>query len=279
MRRKGVMLCYPLEEKRLLKWPTPYICQPKLDGDRCRAVPAPDGYKLLTSEENEITHVPHIIEDLNKIPEGLRLELDGELYNHNLAHHEIHSIVSRKRNQHDDYLKIQFHVFDLCIGTYQFSRISTLIDLFEHVPFTYTFMVDHKTAYDINELFDIFNNYIKENYEGIIVRNISGIYKRKRSTGIMKFKPTKSDWYEIVGVKEEADKNGYAKGTLGSLLCRGDDGTIFSVGSGLTRQQRQEWWKQQDSLYGLYCKVQYQRQNKGTPIFPVFLELDSVSGE
>ena len=37
-KRTGIMLCYPFEEKRLNKWNPPYIIQPKLDGERCRAV-------------------------------------------------------------------------------------------------------------------------------------------------------------------------------------------------------------------------------------------------
>ena len=37
-RWKGIMKCYPFEEKRLAEWNPPYICQPKYDGVRCRAI-------------------------------------------------------------------------------------------------------------------------------------------------------------------------------------------------------------------------------------------------
>jgi len=269
--RQGIMLCYPLEEKRLMKWSS-FLCQPKLDGDRCRAVPTSNGYKLLTSEENEVTSCWHLLEQLNEIPPELRMELDGELYNHNLPHNELHGIVSR---HHPSALStsVEYHVFDLIIeNCRQSDRLIKILDIlpfFGHdIKFVETYLID-----TLSDVMKFFNKFIEKGFEGIIVRNSEGYYKRKRSTDIMKFKPTKSDWYEVIGWKEEADKNGNGKNSLGSLLCRGDDGTIFSVGSGLTREQRISWWKDQDSLIGKMVKVQYQRQNKGTPIFPVFLEL------
>lgn len=41
--RTGIMLASPLDEGKLAKWPRPYIVQPKLDGERCRAVFGPEG--------------------------------------------------------------------------------------------------------------------------------------------------------------------------------------------------------------------------------------------
>jgi len=83
-RWKGIMKCYPFEEKRLAKWQPPYIVQPKYDGVRCRAVPIPGGgYILLSSEENVIYSVPHILDWLNRVQ--LTTELDGELYCHGMS--------------------------------------------------------------------------------------------------------------------------------------------------------------------------------------------------
>jgi hypothetical protein len=56
--RTGIMLCYPFEEKRLNKWGNKFLLQPKLDGDRCRAIFDEYGkVKLLSSEENEFNSV------------------------------------------------------------------------------------------------------------------------------------------------------------------------------------------------------------------------------
>ena len=111
-RWKGIMKCVPFEEKRLAKWEPPYICQPKYDGVRCRAVPVPSGYMLLSSEENVIFSVPHINKVLDKL-KGTRLELDGELYLHGMSFEEIVSITSRTVNLHPNYKRMNFHIFDV----------------------------------------------------------------------------------------------------------------------------------------------------------------------
>ena len=85
-RRKGILLCYPFEEKRLAKWAPPYIVQPKYDGVRCRAIPIKDNnYLLLSSEENVYYSVPHINEELKSLNLNSDLELDGELYCHGMS--------------------------------------------------------------------------------------------------------------------------------------------------------------------------------------------------
>jgi hypothetical protein len=92
-RWKGIMKCYPFEEKRLAKWSPPYIVQPKYDGVRCRAIPTQSGYILLSSEENVIFSVPHLNQIFNAL--HLNCELDGELYCHGMSFEEIVSITSR----------------------------------------------------------------------------------------------------------------------------------------------------------------------------------------
>ena len=73
---------------------------------------------------------------------------------------------------------------------------------------------------------------------------------------MMKFKPKKDDWYGVVGVQEEIDKHGTPKGTLGAIICMGDDGTRFGVGTGLTRDQRAELWSRKHKLLGGICHRQ-----------------------
>ena len=59
--RTGIMLCYPFETKRLEKWGNKFLIQPKLDGDRCRAIFSEYGaVTLYSSEGNIINSVPHI---------------------------------------------------------------------------------------------------------------------------------------------------------------------------------------------------------------------------
>jgi len=290
MSRHGIMLCYPFEEKRLLKWKPPYIVQPKYDGERCRAIPIGDGkYMLLSSQENPFFSVPHIVKDLSSL--GIDVELDGELYCHGMSFEDIHSIVSRTVNIHPGFRDINYHIFDCIDEQSQLLRLGKLNNI---IPFGWDRSLVRAPYYICNSLEDIMRTYerlIEAGYEGIIVRHLEAPYVRKRSIYMMKFKPKKEDVYELKGYSEELSIDGTFKGTLGRLICASEDKEVpwlgdypahsklpdgyFGVGSGFTQEQRQDFWNGIDALPDKKVKVQYQHltSGKGVPRFPVFLEV------
>jgi ATP-dependent DNA ligase len=278
-KRTGIQLCYPFEPKRLEKWAPPYILQPKLDGDRCRAIINQDGDScLLSSECNFYESVPHINYALQEL--GLHdIELDGELYIHGAPHSEIHSIVSRTANLHPDYKLVEFHVFDLVSSLPQVQRTRQLIDLFPlgRRNFGPIQLVPSRLVYTLDEILAAQDEFAREGYEGFVVRDSLASYVRKRSTQMMKFKPRKEDLYEIVSYQEEKSISGTPKGSLGALVCRGDDGTLFNVGSGslLTRDAREGLWKERETLVGKLARVRYQHitTTNRVPRFPVVVEI------
>ena len=275
----GIMKAYPFEEKRLLKYPTPYIIQPKFDGIRCRAIHISSGYILLSSEENIIFSVPHINKQLNN--SKLTYELDGELYCHGMTFEEIISITSRTVNIHPEHEKISFHIFDVINDESQLERLAWLeyrINLF----FNNLILTPYWLAENLEEVMKIYNGLINDDYEGMIVRNLYAPYERKRSTNIMKFKPKKSDVYEIVGYVEELSNDGERKNTLGALKCVSGDGKTFNVGTGFSANQRKLLWIKRYELLGYFAKIQYQHITSGNkvPRFPVFVEIvNNLEGE
>lgn len=272
------MLAYPFEEKRLDKWEKPWIVQPKLDGERCRAfVDEAGGIKLLSSEENEITGVPHIRRELENLYKGsnCEIELDGELYVHGMPFNEIHSRVSREeKNLHTDYQSIEYHIFDIVSTERQAHRSARVSGLptDRHIC-----LVPSTVVYLKDELYAKYERLIEAGYEGFIIRNKSAPYLRKRSTYMMKFKPKAEDWYQIVGSEEEVSIHGEKKGRLGALLLHNPDPYtpgFFKVGTGFTAQQREELWKQREKIMGLVAVVKYQHKSeKGVPRFPVFVDI------
>ena len=240
MAREGAMLCYPFTKKRLTTYEKPYYLQPKLDGLRCRIIIG-DEIILLSSEGNEITCVPHInkaVEEfweiVGKTLEFAHLELDGELYSHDLTFQEIVSRAKRTKNLHPHYRDIEFHCFDIIldkkVGMIQKDRIHQLRGIFgtyyEHkrkdisMP-TYPpiRLVETFVGFTESETFHQLKRFLKWGYEGMIIRNSTGEYYRKRYVGMMKWKPRKKDDYPIIGWTEEIDKDGFAKDTLGALIC------------------------------------------------------------
>lgn len=278
MRRAGIQLCYPFEESRLTRWNPPYIVQPKLDGERCRAIYDVDlGWQLVSSELNTFQSVPHINQALinSQIPH--KMELDGELYLHGMGFNEIHSVVGRTVNLHPSYQDIQFHVFDLVdLNLPQWERLRILRKLEERFrPGLH--LVPVQVAEDLDGILKAYDKIVSMGYEGIIVRNIDALYIRRRSIFVMKFKPKKEDFYEIIGYKQMIDKDGNPKEMLGALVCQGDDGSQFSVGSGMTDAFRSKYWNDcsPEDLVGKVAQVQYQHitPGKGVPRFPVFVNV------
>ena len=269
--RKGVMLAVPFEERRLFKWPKPWLCQPKINGNRCLAVCKDGNVTLLSSQGNKIVSVPHINKELASWKyEGV---FDGELWVPGKKLQDIRSIVSRQNSLHPDYSQIVYSIFDIKVPwTAQKQRIATLA-LLVNLATPSVWIVPTFQALSLTDVHELLDMFLADGYEGIIVRNRDALYEEKRSTNIMKLKPSKTDTYEIIGVKEEKTIDGIPKGTLGAFICKGDGG-IFSVGSGLTEVQRDHYWKRRDELKGKKLLVKYQELTKdGIPFHPVVLSL------
>ena len=275
-RRKGILLCYPFEEDRLAKWTPPYIVQPKYDGVRGRAFPIRNNnYLLLSSEEHINYSVPHINEELKSLNLNSDLELDGELYCHGMSFEQILSRTSRTVNLHPDYKSIQFHLFDIADESMpQLQRISKLEGLKDLSP--YIKVSPFWICNNFDDVMRAYDTIIEEGYEGIIVRHLFAPYVRRRSTFVMKFKPKKSDEYEIIGYHEEISKNGVPKNSLGSLVCTGINNCTFKVGTGFTPEDRKRYWNERESLIGKICKISYQHlTDKKVPRFQVFKGIKS----
>lgn len=271
-KRSGIQLCYPFEEKRLAKWNVPeVIVQPKLDGERARAFWDYERKQwiLVSSEQNEFLHLPHIGEELVELNVPHSFHLDGELYLHGMNFNEIHSRVSRKANIHSDFMDIEYHIFDLINDNPMGQRI---VDLYSIECGSCIKLVPSKLLEATAEaIVTQMNQFTSWGYEGIIVRHPGAPYELRRSPYVMKFKPRKTDVYLITGVQEEISITGEPKGSLGSLLCCGDDGTTFGVGSGFTRDQRADLWLRRESLPGQFVEVYYQHLTPAhVPRFPVY---------
>lgn len=261
--REQIMLCYPYEEHRLEKWfkEVRYVyIQPKYEGDRCRAVVDQSGrVTLFSSSAREIGSVPHI----NRALESLNLtgvEFDGELYKHGMPHEEIRSRVSRTVGHHPDYEEIEYHIYDMVSNHEQITRLNHLESLIVTHP---DWIKDNPLrrapsylATDLKEIEAQYERILNLGYEGIVLRHPKNVYKRTRSTHLMKLKPRLSGIYEVLNSIEEYSIQGEPKHTLGALILKDTEGNVFKVGSGFTRGQREDYWKV--NLRGRWAKIRYQ---------------------
>ena len=283
----GIMKAYPYEERRLtdkkFNWQWPVIIQPKLDGERCRALRDSDSgeWVLLSSEQNQILSVPHINHQLKSLDLDPEIqELDGELYCHRMPREEIHSIVSRKKALHRNYLEMGYDIFDVISEHPQTDRIAMLDKIFNSPEFLNVhniFIVPSTIAFSLEEVNHSYQNFVRLGYEGIIIRHPLAYYERKRSNKVLKFKPKQEDTYIICGLSEAIDKHGLPKATLGAFIVypESDPDGIFSVGAGeLNHVERKRLWEEGSEVIGRKLRVRYQtKSKKGCPLFAIAKEV------
>ena len=271
MARSGIMLCYPFEEKRFIKWGSHAFIQPKLDGERCRALRTEQGVDLISSEGNRIYSTPHINRQLQKLDFQ---ELDGELYLHGMAFEDIESIVKRTVNIHPSYQTMEFHIFDIVNDKPQAERFSELVKLKEQENIK---IVSPRLVDSMDKIEEYMEQYQKDNYEGFVLRDIFAPYTRTRSTNMMKFKPKKTDIYNIIGYEQEMTIHKELKDSLGALVLDAGygDGSVFRVGTGFTKEQRCLLWIDKELLPNKRCRIAFQSltDKRGVPRFPVFMEV------
>jgi DNA ligase-1 len=92
-------------------------------------------------------------------------------------------------------------------------------------------------------------------YEGIMIKDPAAVYECKRSVAWLKQKPFIEVSLTVVGTEEGTGKN---VGRLGALIVEGiDDGKLIStnVGSGLSDDNRIEYWASRDRLVGNIVEV------------------------
>lgn len=273
-RRSGIQLAYPMDLKKLAKMPLPWLVQPKLNGERCRAVVRRGLVTLLSSEENEITTLPHINLQLNALhlPD---VELDGEIYLHGMSKQEIGSFLRRKELK-PGYQEIQYHVFDLVCDRPQIHRIDLLwFDLWPMLKTASAIQkVETHKVETTSRLVDLLTHYVEQKYEGIVVRNPLSEYVRKRTVDMLKWKPKHKDSYLIVGFEEEVDQYGTPKGMLGAIWCEKDDQRFKVSAGGFNHEAREIAWLDKEFLLGKWLLVRYpELTDRGIPNHAVALEI------
>lgn len=259
-KREGIMLAYPTEEGRIIRLGREFFAQPKYNGERCRIEWFHGEPVLLSSYGNQFKFLEHIEDELKRTAKMFgEIPFDGEIYRHGWNFSKIHSVASRKENRHADCEGLQLHIFDIQdIKEPQWKRVHRLQEIFEE-PFRNLRLVDTVLT-DRESWTELAVDFVNDGYEGIILRSCQSYYRPKRDVGLLKFKPTETDEYEIIDVLEAIDKHGEPKNTLGAFVVISDDGVAFKVGAGkLTHTERDSLWKDKEKLFRETLVVKHEK--------------------
>lgn len=234
----------------------------KLDGVRCLAICSEEGV-VLKSRGGKLYDVKHIQDQL-KLSMRVGEIWDGELYIHGKYLEEIVSAVKKPNVMTPDLWFVVFDVvndqpFDKRLRDIVAIHGRTLNQQIDAIPYTEVsseeqMKVAHKSC-------------VARGYEGIMLRNNSGVYESgKRSADLQKFKTFFDSEFKIVDVIP--DKDGGAIFVVENTFAANQ----FNVVGG-SHEQRKQWIAEKESLVGKYITIKYQTTYKDTkiPQFPTFV--------
>lgn len=284
-----VMLCSPYEQKLVDKINYPAYVQLKEDGMRFNAIITDGKCEFKSRNGKTIDLLGNLEADFVKMANGNDCVFDGELLvkmNGKIADRQTGNGILNKANKGTiskeeaalvcatvwDYIPYVLFTDGYSPTPYQtrFERLELAVegasDRIELVP---SIIVD-----SLDEAKAIFEQYLIDGKEGIILKDSHGVWEDKRSKGQIKFKGELECDLKIVGLEEGSGK--YA-GKLGSLLVESSDGILkVSVGSGLTDADRIAL--NSTSIIGKIIAIKYNariknKQGQDSLFLPIFLEL------
>jgi DNA ligase-1 len=287
--------------------------EPKLDGVRVLMLCAiqEDGTTMAVSysrngkvfdnfghiESQICNQMAEISARLPMMPTTTSFFLDGEVVGKSF--NELMR-VARKKDGAAAASDSVFHVFDF-IPTVDFNRghwnaqlekrlryldkIKPCIDKMPNVEYPDHIIVNLDTSEGKNQLNRYAQDCVKDGYEGIMIKAMGAPYECRRSTFWLKWKPVITVDLQIREVEIGTGKN---SDRMGAFVCEGVDNDkliTVNVGSGVTDEERIEYWDNRDSLIGrtveIMCDAVSQNQDGTYSLrFPRFVRFrDTLTGE
>lgn len=264
------MLAKVFEPGTILDEEIRYV-QPKLDG--LRAIH--DNGRFFSRSRKPFQDMPHIREELASL--GLiDVPLDGEFYHHDLKDNfeEIVSAIKRGKTEHPLLKEIEYHVFDVNLPKAGFETRHHF--LMNRVPLAgvKVKLVETKRIMMADEVEIWFEHYMRQGYEGLMIRSSHGHYlsdSSRRSDDLLKYKKFQDAEFKVVDIKEG---RGRLKGHVGAFVCKHGDETFEAKLEG-----RLDFLKQCFENHSLWrdkwmtVKFQSFTSKKGVPRFPIGVRL------
>lgn len=291
----------PIIDKKTGKWKlndshykNGVSCQAKLDG--VRGLAWSDNIDILSREGIKYKWLQNIKTELSSffiyLPE---CGLDGELYNQNMTCSQIQSAATTIKYEHINNKKLGFYIFDIILTeTILIDRINILYNGYKRYLDDgninkYFFILPQIFVYTQDDLNKQFNKYIKEGYEGMMIRKLVGQdptekelreswYREKKNNSLLKMK----SFLDTEGIVVEVESGiGRNKGTAKFIVEW--NGKRFGCQPGGSQEKRKEWYDNKDKYIGKIYKFKYfELSEYGVPRFPtgiMFREEDFKHGD
>lgn len=283
-----VMLCSQFEQKLVdkIKWPA-YV-QLKMDGMRFNAIVRhtliDSSIEFRSRNGKEIELLGNLDQEFIALSNGVDCVFDGELLvvkdgnildrqtGNGILNKAVKGTISKSEASMVqatvwDVIPFAYFTYGYCPITYD-VRFKKLQDMTmpERVH-----LVEHTEVTDIDAANDLFQEYLSQGQEGIILKGRNGEWEDKRSKTQIKFKGELECDLKIVGTEPHKRNPDW----LGAVLCESLDGVVqVRVGSGFNDDQRTNL----KDVIGKVCAVKYNariknKQGEHSLFLPIFVEL------
>ena len=268
-----VSLAQKFETKRLAGRSTVFV-EPKLDGIRCFAIVENGGVKLYARSGKVISNFDGTIApELLKLGDGC---YDGELMGTDF----IALMRQAYRKEDKDVTGTYLCLFDyLPIEEWNSKqsamdcneRFETLLDKMtdSNINLALVQPVDRvEIAADYDEIKEQHDEYVRDGFEGAMVKFCDAPYKFGRGYEVMKLKAFHDVDLPIDSLLEGTGKH---EGKLGSVVVN-FNGVDVQVGSGFSDDLRESIWSDHEAYLGRMIEVRYQEVTPdGSLRFPTFV--------
>lgn len=293
------MLCSGYDEKIINTIKFPAIVQLKMDGMRFNAIVKDGNVEFRSRNGKEINLRGYLADSFSALSAGRNVVFDGELLvtqdsgimdrqtGNGILNKAVKGTISDAEASHVmatlwDVIPYEEFITGNSNSSYK-DRFELLQKLnLDSGPIR---LVAYQIVQTIDQAREVFNTYLADGQEGIILKDLSGKWQDKRVKHQIKFKGELECDLEVIGYEEGTGK--YV-GQLGALVCRSrstDTKPItVSVGSGFNDDHRTELWSIRDSLIGKIVAIKYNarlvnKQNEYSLFLPIFLEIREDKSE
>jgi len=288
------MLCSPFEQKLVDKIKFPAYAQLKMDGMRFNAIVKDGVVEYRSRNGKELNLLGNLDDQFIAMADGGDYVFDGELMimfdgDYQFADRQTGNGILNKANKGTisaaEASLVHATVWDVipyvvfkdgyCDSPYskRFSNLGKMVNKLKAKD-KRVWLVTSNIVNTMEEATEIFEGYLAEGLEGIILKDGSGVWEDKRAKHQIKFKGELECDLKIVGVEGGTGK--YV-GMLGNIICESADGVIkVNVGSGFNDLQRKTLVNEKllDKIVAIKYNSRIKNKAGEESLFlPIFVEL------
>lgn len=220
----------------------PAFTQPKIDGIRC--VGSEDG--LFSRNKLKFDKHPEILSEVQYLCNKYKVILDGDLYNPDLNLQQLVSAVKAPKD-----VSVYYYIFDIIDTELSFgNRLLKLLEILgKEKQLKFIRSINTEVVNNHFEIHEKHESYIKQGYEGTIIRNDSP-YQLGECYNVFKYK----DFFD----EEFMVKNVLPNGSFVMLMPDGK--STFKGTPSCSKEDKKRFYKDRVNIIGKKATIQYAKK-------------------